>query len=310
MHQPLIVYRFSYTCGTVLVVITLIVPPSCSAAETVRNAKASALLETTSGTVAIMARESAAGVVALMRSCLPHQRGNGNARARGMDGWRAFSAGLANIQVQLAERSVPSHVFQTQLLSTLRHEDAGAQHSRVFSTAADASGEKDDESRLWSSGRINASPCRLAVIWRLHESGLLPLCRLLEANETMPAHYFLAGDLFGASCEDATDGLVRDMQALALQAAPSNESDENRQGERRSYVQHGENVDGSPGGGEAATLLADVARYLFDLAYRKLHEGNASGFSWASGGQVGEALSSTAARRVLDRLCCGPDTLG
>lgn len=278
------------------------------AAETVRTAKASAVLESTSGTVAVTVRESAAGVAALMQSCLPHHQGKANAHPPGVNGWCTFDAGLSEIQEQLATQSVPTHVFQRQLLLTLRNEDAVVQQALEMSGSATAQRGGDSGIRL--SGRIDEWPYRLNVIWRLHESSILPLCRLLEANETLPAHYFLGGGSWKSPCEDCTDGLVRDMRALALQASRQNQSDGNQRSELRHDAMDRKNPGGTAGREEAATLLADVGRYLFDLSYRKAHGGNPNSGSLVGGGYIGETLSSTAARRVLDRLCCGRDILG
>lgn len=278
------------------------------AAETVRMAKASAVLESTSGTVADTVRESAAGVAALMQSCLPHHQGIVNADPRGVHGWCAFDAGLSEIQERLAARNVPAHVFQRQLLLTLRSEDAVVQlESEMSGTAA---AQRDHDSKMGLSDRIDEWPYRLDVIWRLHESGMLPLCRLLEANETLPAHYFLGGGSWESPCEDCTDGLVRDMRALALQATRLNQSRGNQRRDLRRDDMDREPPGGAAGREEAFTLLADVARYLFDLSYRKVQGGNPKCVGLVGGGYICEALSTTAARRVLDRLCCGRDILG
>lgn len=194
--------------------------------------------------------------------------------------WQAFDAGLLAVQAGLAEGSVSSQVFQTQLLSTLRRGDPLRCEER-------------------GTGRRRGAECPpvpLALYWRLHKLALLPLSRLLEANESLLS----PGDLgrhrswedqrtfFGGLHGDPLGAIVEDMRALAARSSGDEDSSDSRRG-------------------EAAALVSEVATHLFDLAYR---EGPSR-----SGGPADEinttgALASRAARTVLDRLCCDAKVFG
>lgn len=109
----------------------------------------------------------------------------------------------------------------------------------------------------------------LAVYWRLHQSGLLSFSKMLEAHEALPG----GGEGQRQFCEDVVAG----MRALALQSSRE--------------------VGGAGlSRAEAAALVSDVAKHLFDLAYRTLPQGS-------------EALTSRVARMMLDQLCCGQQLL-
>lgn len=225
-----------------------------------------------------MARDSAAAVVALMRSA-----GNRDLCLESDEEanlWEAFDAGLLAVQAELARGSVSSQVFQAQLLSTLRRGDPLRCEER-------------------GTGRRRGGGCPpvpLALYWRLHKLTLLPLSRLLEANESLLPS---PGDLgrhrscedqrrfFGGLHGDSVEAIVEDMRALA--ARPSGDEDS---ASRR---------------GEAAALVSEVAKHLFDLAYR---EGPSRSGGPADGISTTGALASRAARTVLDRLCCDAKVFG
>ncbi|CAM9876477.1 unnamed protein product, partial [Ectocarpus sp. 4 AP-2014] len=249
------------------------------AAEVVGNVNPCTILDSTCGQVAKVARDSTAAVVALMRNASNREL------CRGLDEeatnlWEAFDAGLLKIQAQLARGSVSSQVFQTQLLSTLRRGDPLRCEER--GTGRRRGGE--------------CPPVRLALYWRLHKLALLPLSRLLEANESLPS----PGDLgrhrscedqrrfFGGLDGDSLEAIVEDMRALAARSY----GDEDRGDSRR---------------GEAAALVSEVATHLFDLAYR---EGPSRSGGPADGINTTGALASRAARTVLDRLCCDAKVFG
>lgn len=276
------------------------------------------LLDRASGKVAVAAREQAAAVIALMRSYVQQNQGLcGGVLEPAMNcgrpaGCRDISPGLEKVRAQLAQQRIPSHVFHTELLSALRHEKVEVQHGSAVCTNV---GEKRPTSGFEPCGGWRKWPHRLTAMWDLHKSGLLTLSRLLEANETLPAYYFLGGeDNFGAPLEDS---VIHDMRALALRAASSDGADYHRHVDPPrehpasiNRVQGGETMNAAPGQAEAEALLADIARHLFDLACGNCTGGDTGGLNLLRGRQSGEALSSRAARRVLDRLCCGTDMFG
>ncbi|CAM9654224.1 unnamed protein product [Ectocarpus sp. 12 AP-2014] len=249
-----------------------------SAAEVVGNVNPCAILDSTCGQVAKVARDSAAAVVALMRNASNRELCRGSEEATNL--WEAFDAGLLAVQAQLATGSVSSQVFQTQLLSTLRRGDPVRCEER--GTGRRRGGE--------------CPPVPLALYWRLHKLALLPLSRLLEANELLPS----PGDLgrhrscedqrrfFGGLHGDSLEAIVEDMRALAARWS----GDEDRGNSRR---------------GEAAALVSEVATHLFDLAYR---EGPSRSGGLADDINTTGALASRAARTVLDRLCCDAKVFG
>lgn len=226
------------------------------------------------------ARDSAATVVTLMRSAGNRelcQRREGEA-----DVWQILDAGILAVQARLARSAVHSQVFQAQLLLALRHED-----SVDFEEIGAGIGER---------GGSTTAAVPLALYWRLHESGLLPFSRLLEAGEALPSPLALGQRRGGEGqltfCSDAgggyMDAIVHGMRALAMQSA--------REAGNAEYPQGG-----------AASLVSDVAKHLFDLAYRNLPIGSGG---LATGSDATEALSSRAARMVLDQLCCSPEVFG
>lgn len=220
------------------VVICLIREPR--AAAIVGNIKPSIVLDKT-GRAAKAARDSAASVVALMRYTASTKAGK-IVKER-------FDAGVREIQAQLARDAVQSHVFQEHLLLAIsRGEETGRGEER---------GAGVEEQTL-------------ALFWRLHESGLLPFSKMLEANEALPC----GGEGRRRFCEYAVSG----MRALALQSS--------RDGGGAGLPRE-----------EAAALVSAVAKHLFDLAYRARSQGS-------------EALTARAARMMLDQLCCGQQLLG
>lgn len=265
---------------------------NCRTGGVVRIAKASKLLDHTSRKAA---RESAAAVVALLRGVCGQQQAIHGQGAQQL--WRRFNAGLEEVQAQLARNAAPAQVLQEHLLSALRQEASIAVSDR--------------------------SPGAVAVLWRLHESGLLPLSRLLEANEVWPFPFFVGhhggsggdnprGGKLGECCEDCTDSIVHDMRTLVMKSARQADDGEasprNTAGSRLAT-----NEAEDPGVEEAAALVSRVAKYLFDLGFRKLPAGleglavggNTIVANYSGSGRTGDALSCRAARRVLDRLCCG-----
>lgn len=260
-----------------------------SAAAVVSNANPSTLLDRNTGRVAAAARESAAVAAALVRTvshryCISQGTSSrvvdkGSAvHNRGADRWGRFDAGLQEVQAQLDRKAVPSHVFQAQLLSILRHEDFMAQPLGVGTVCEDLTEEQD---------AVDLTVHRLAAVWRLHVFGLLPLSRLLEAHETSPTRFFVGrGSVAGEQHHGWLDEIGRGMLLSAshlhahMGSVPPN----------------------------AAAIFGDVARYLFDLGYPALPVGGTvDHINCAGGGQAADSLSSRAARRVLDRLCSGPD---
>lgn len=264
------------------------------------------------------ARESVAAVVCLVRtsSIVTRKRRRPQEPApRGApvgctvdNGWQTFDAGLQQVRTQLARHNVPSQVFQAQLLLALRKEDftdhgrrgvvaARGGHFRGAGAGApgglghsfqDLSGASDER-------RSGSARRPLEIQWRLHTSGLLPLSHLLEANEVSPAPFFLGHlygnegerDSFEAPAEDCTNTIVQDIRALVAQSASREAGGPDHQL------------------GDAAALVSDVVKLLFDMGYRN----PPAGFSdlAGAGSNTGDALSSRAARRVLDHLCCGPE---
>lgn len=210
------------------------------AAAVVGNVNPSKVLDITSGKAAKAARDSAASIVALMR-CTASTKG-GNIL------WQRFDAGVREIQAQLSRDAVQSHVFQEQLLLAISRGE-GSVHGEERGAGVEEQ--------------------TLALYWRLHESGLLPLSKMLEATEALPC----GGEGQRRFCEYAVSG----MRALALQSS--------RAGGAGFPREH------------AAALVSDVAKHLFDLAYRVRSQGSG-------------ALTARAARMMLDQLCCGQQLLG
>lgn len=213
------------------------------AAAVVGKVKPSTLLDKTSGRVAEAARDSAAAVIGLLRSA-------GNRRGE-------IDAGLLAVRAQLTRDAVHSQVFQAQLLLALRHEESANCEGKCAGIGEPA----------------------LALYWRLHESGLLPFSKMLEANEALPS--LALGHQRGGDgqrqCGEHT--IVSGMRALALQSA-------RRPGDTN-----------SPQEDATAVIVSDVAKHLFDVAYRTLSPGS-------------EPIASRAARAVLDQLCCGQEMFG
>lgn len=206
------------------------------------------MLDRTSGRVAEAARESAAAVVDLLRSA-GGRKGETNVG-------QMLDAGLFAIRAQLTRDAVHSQVFQAQLLLALRHEEF------LYCEERDASiGEP-----------------ALALFWRLHESGLLPFSKMLEANEALPS--LALGHRRGSEGQRqcGEDTIVSGMRALALQSA-------RRAGDADSLQ------------GDAAVTVSDIAKHLFDVAYRTPSPGS-------------KPVACRAARAVLDQLCCGQDMFG
>lgn len=247
-------------------------------------------------------------MVALVRSVCRQQQG---AHDRGAEQWRRFTAGLEEVRVRLARSVVPTQVLQEHLLLALRR-DASIAHT---------------------PGGSDRSPRAVAVLWHLHESGLLPLSRLLEANEMFPFSFFAGhhrsggdsqrGGELGECCEDCTDFIVHDMRTLVMESAGQTDhhSYQHEGGSSRRdmacsklSIDEAENL----GAEEETALVSRVAKYLFDLGYRKLPadleglavEGTTTVASSLGRGHTGDVLSCRAARRILDRLCCGPEMFG
>lgn len=278
-------------------------------------------MDNTSGRAAKGAREAAASVVAHVRRLVDghnHARqqpelSDVDAVSTTRDGaaqrWRSFNAGLEEVQAKLANDTVaiPSQVFQAQLLLALRHQ--------ASLKLKDRGGLPVEACVSAGPGLVNLANCSeerscqwcprpLAILWRLHESGLLPLKRLLEMNEAFPSpfvhHNLRTGEgrrgLFEKPSEDVTDLIVRDMTALVTRSASEAGDLDHQQG-------------------DAGSLLSDVARHLFDIGYRKPSSGleglaaggDTNGASSVGRGQLNETLATRAARGVLDRLCSGPE---
>ena len=296
--------------------------PYCSAAAVVGSVNPCARLDNTSGRVARAARESVVAVVSLVRTSgtvtrkrrRPQEQVSHGAPVGcplengGAHRWQTFDAGLQEVRTQLARRNVPSQVFQAQLLLALRKEHF-TDHGRRGVVAAragdfpgaDAGAPRDyghsleDLSGASDERRSESARRPLEIQWRLHTSGLLPLSRLLEANEASPAP-FLFGHLYGnegerdsfeAPVENYTDTIVQDIRALAARSASREAGDPSHRL------------------GDAASLISDVVKHLFDVGYRNPPAGfrDLAG----AGSNTGDALSSRAARRVLDQLCCAPE---
>ncbi|CAM9570933.1 unnamed protein product [Ectocarpus sp. 6 AP-2014] len=250
-----------------------------SAAEVVGNVNPCTILDSTCGQVAKVARDSAAAVVALMRNASNRELCRGSDE-EATNLWEAFDAGLLAVQAQLARGFVSSQVFQTQLLSTLRRGDPLRCEER--GTGRRRGGE--------------CPPVPLALYWRLHKLALLPLSRLLEANESLLSPEDLGrhrscedqGRFFGGLHGDSVEAIVEDVRALAARSSGDEDSSDSRRG-------------------EAAALVSEVATHLFDLAYR---EGPSRSGGPADGIITTGALVSRAARTVLDRLCCDAKVFG
>lgn len=256
------------------------------AAGFVGNASPSTLLDNTTGRIAKAARDLAATVVALVRSAggrdLRQPQRCSSARRQGeANAWQTFDSGILVVQARLTRDAVDSQVFQEQLLLALRHENS-----------------TDDEEQgpgVGERGKSTTAAVPLALYWRLHESGLLPFSRLLEAREAFSPPLTLGQRRGGGAqrfCNDAGEGymdvIIHGIRALAMQSAR-------------------EAGDAGSPPGDAASLVSDIAKHLFDLAYRKLPNGSRG---LATGRDTTEALSSSAARIVLDQLCCGPEVYG
>lgn len=215
------------------------------------------------------------------------------------------------MQARLARSVVPAQVLQEHLLLAFRQEASISHTQRVSDQSARA----------------------VAVLWRLHESGLLPLSRLLEANEMFPFSFFAGhrhsggdsqrGGKLGECCEDCTDFIVHDMRTLAMKSAGQGDhhSYQHQGGASRRYTACSKlsiNEAEDPEVEKETALVSSVAKHLFDLGYRKLPagldclavEGTTTVASSLGRGHTGEVLSCRAARRVLDRLCCGPEMFG
>lgn len=223
----------------------------------------------------------------------------------GKSGWEGVDAELIDICAQLAGAAIPAEVFHARLLAAVQYNQvldrpevktAGDCHSKVLSVREGAT-------------------LHLGAVWRLHESGLLPLSRLLEMNETSAARSCVGSGVgIGERFEDWSDGFIRSMRVLAsewVQVAASEGHREdtaraNKAGVEQSYF------NGEPGKKEASTLVADIARHLFDLGYRSsptssMNRPIGSNADWivhAARGPTAQALSSKAAKKVLDQLCC------
>lgn len=276
------------------------------------------------------AHEAAAAVVALMHSvddlncCHKHELTRGaNAGSvvydGGADRRRSFDVGLEEVKAQLARNNIPNQAFQAQLLFALRAEGTMENAERSATIGSDRIGTGSYVSAVGDAGHcfVNLAcacgeprrecPRRpLVMLWRLHELGLLPLSRLLEANETLPLPFLWgqrdSGGLgisgFGDTFDYCAEAIVQGVRALVVQSV--GEAGDPDQQE------------------DTATLISDVAKHLFDVGYRKLPGvvesmvagDSATGASSAARGHPGEALSRRAARRVLDRLCCGPEMFG
>lgn len=300
--------------------------PYCRAATVVGSVNACTLLDNTSGRVTKAAHESVAAVVSLVRASSigarkrrrpqehpPRGAPVGCAVAdAGAHRWRTFDAGLQEVRAQLARHNVLSQVFQAQLLLALRSEDftnnggrGGVADRERHHQGAGAGALRDSGHSVQDllgapvEPRSGSARRPLDIHWRLHTSGLLPLSRLLEANEVSPAP-FLLGHLysdegergsFEEPAEDCTDTIVQDIRALVAQPASREAGGPDHQLRE-----------------DAAALVSDVVKHLFDVGYRN----PSAGFNdlAGAGSNTGDALSSRAARRVLDQLCCGPELFG
>lgn len=284
--------------------------PECRAAEIVGHANPSTLIDNTSGRVAKAARELAAEVVDIIR-CLSSRKDRGpqtsSVQGRGQEQSRVFDTGLLEVRAQLARDGVPSQLFQAQLLLALRHEKSREEAADDKIPSTEGTLGKDEGAGSSSVPPPRASggargeccpPSSLTIYWWLHKSGLLPMSRLLEANETLPPPSAVPHrcvregqrDSFAEPVEDWVDIIVQDFRALAGQPGREAGDPDSRNG----YT------------AADADLVSDVAKYLFDLGYREVPSFEDVG----SGGNAEDALSRRAARRVLDRLCCGPELFG
>lgn len=117
----------------------------------------------------------------------------------------------------------------------------------------------------------------LALYWRLHESELLPFSKMLEANEALPGLALGHSGGVEGQRQCGEDTIVSGIRALASQCARAGDTD-------------------SPLGG-AAVIVSDIAKHVFDLAYRTPSPDS-------------EPIASRAARAMLDQLCCGQEMLG
>lgn len=210
------------------------------------------MLEKTSGKVAEAARDSAAAVVGLLRRA-GNREGESNAG-------QMVDAELLAVRAQLTRDAVLSQVFQTQLVLALRREES-----------------------LWCEERgAGIGEPAVALFWRLHESGLLPLSKILETNEITPS--LALGHRRGGEGQRqyGEDTIVSGMRALALQSSRRS----SRQAHGAASLQ-----------GDSTVIMSDIAKHLFDVAYRTLTPGS-------------EPIASKAAKAVLDQLCCGQEMFG
>ncbi|CAM9923426.1 unnamed protein product [Scytosiphon promiscuus] len=255
-----------------------------SAAEIVSNANPSALVDNLSGRVAKVARDAAATVVALMRNAsgVKENKQREDAESGQINLWHVFNAGLLEVQANLARNAIRSQVFQDELLLALHREEFG--HPETEAGTGESQRWPRKAGRDERRGERQAVP--LALYWRLHESGLLPLSRLLEATEALLSPLTggqecgVEGErrIFGGPLDAIVHDIVRDMRYLAVQSA-----------RKEAYSNEG----------GSAHVLSGVAKHLFDLAYRKCAVGSEK-----------PTATSRAARTILDQLCCGPQVFG
>lgn len=284
------------------------------AAEVVGKANPSTVLDNTSGNAAHGARKSAAAVVALVRSfddvkeCsqLPVEQATDisrGSRDEGHDRWRSFDAGLRDTKTDLVQKAIPAQLFQGLLLSALRHECRAKHDGRVALPNEDGCQEEggpQHRGELTSvKRRSTGSVVSIALLWRLHEAGLLPLSKVLEASELSPTSFSLGTRNHAESSGDFVSTIVQDMRVLAARSTEESGGPDRQKGE------------------VATALIANVTRHLFDVGYRKCPVkvddqadlGSTTGVGAWRKEYSGETLSSSAARRALDQLCSGPDML-
>ncbi|CAN0295144.1 unnamed protein product, partial [Discosporangium mesarthrocarpum] len=128
-----------------------------------------------------------------------------------------IKAALVGVRDSLEEQRIPSFIFQRELLMVL-HSDAMSTHfqgrgtNHVGHGVLGVSSRLEKEFEVGGAGMPGPVPrtrsrageqdgtenCSLLFeLWQLHESGLLPLSRVLEADETLPMGLRSPGNLQG-----------------------------------------------------------------------------------------------------------------
>ncbi|CAM9649732.1 unnamed protein product [Choristocarpus tenellus] len=319
-----------------------------SAATAVDRVSQSMRLEDSLDQTVLSAKELSASVVAMVCGTLSsshHQRSGTPVpmmvnRGQKEYNFKNLDEYLIKVRGELDRRGISSKMFQAQLLLDLQAE------AHRFQGAPSTREPLSKEVRTKERGGVcpgaeesytycREAPSLLGIVWRLHESGLLPMSRLLEAEEALPPpNLRTPEDLLG----NFSDTLVDEMKRLTL-PPPWDGSRQVTRAHTHPFAESVPLADGSGGArvGQSSNdrkLFTNIAKYLFDLGYGYCHVTGAplalgrdgrshpwgsrnisatesaggAGLSREGMGEGGqEVLASIAARGVLDRLCCGGD---